>query len=127
MQPAPPQELSSQCLEQIQQLSWEKTLLGCILQDVPWMQLESGSSHWESWGSQLWKQLQILRVKFCQPWLPAQSKIYQGLLHNKSLQNTAMSAKSLATAAFSGGVTIVRSLHHCRSGAAESHTNLFIN
>lgn len=28
MQPAPPQELSSQCLEQIQQLSWEKNSLG---------------------------------------------------------------------------------------------------
>lgn len=64
---------------------------------------------------------------FCQPWLPTHSKIYQGLLHSKSLENISMSAKSLATAAFSGGITIVRSLNHCRSGAAELHTNLFIN
>lgn len=37
---------------------------------------------------------------FCWPWLSTQSKIYQGLLCNNSLENTAMSAKSLATAAF---------------------------
>lgn len=34
------------------------------------------------------------------PWLSTQSKIYQGLLCNNSLEKTAMSAKSLATAAF---------------------------
>lgn len=62
---------------------------------------------------------------FCQPRLSTQSKIYQGLLCNKSLEDTAMSAKSLATAAFSGGIAVIRSLNHCRSGAAESHTNLF--
>lgn len=62
---------------------------------------------------------------FCQPQLSTQSKIYQGLLCNKSLENTAISAKSLATAAFSGGITVIRSLNHCRYGAAEPHTNLF--
>lgn len=61
---------------------------------------------------------------FCWPQVSTQSKIYRRLLH-KNLQNTATAAKSLATAAFSGGITIVRSLNHCRSGAAESHTNLF--
>lgn len=109
----------------------EKILLDCILQDVTWMQLESGRCHWESRGPQLWKQLQLLRVKGQPPTSASlgsqQSKTYQGLLHNKSLENTAMPAKTLATAAFSGGITFARCLNHSKSGAAESHTNLFIN
>lgn len=50
-------------LEQIQQLPWKNVLLQSILQDVTRMQLDHGSSHWESQGPRLWKQLWIVRVK----------------------------------------------------------------
>lgn len=50
-------------LEQIQQLPWKNVLLESILQDVTGMQLDHGSSHWESQGPWLWKQLWIVRVK----------------------------------------------------------------
>ena len=64
-------------------------------------------------------------LHFCLALLSTESEVYQGLPRKESSDNTATVAKSLTLVFFSCGIAIVSSLNHCKSGAAESHTNLF--
>lgn len=80
---------SPQCLEHILQLSWKTFLQDSILQDITWMQLDCGNSHWESRGPQLWKQPQVLRVK-------GQPPTSAGLGSQHSLRSTRGSSATTA-------------------------------